>query len=162
MNTGGDPRSTLADRLGRRLQERGLTIAVAESLTGGQLSAALAAAPDAGEWFRGGLVSYASEVKFDLLGVDRGPVITCAAAEQMAVGAARLLGADAAVAITGVGGPEPVEGQEPGTVHIAWFGPSGVVSATRHHPGDPDDVVRASVTAALQHAVDGLTTSRSR
>jgi nicotinamide-nucleotide amidase len=105
----------LADLAGRE----GYLVGVAESLTSGQLAADLGAGPDASSWFRGGLVAYASQVKFDVLGVDPGPVVTAECAHQMAVGATRLLGADAVVATTGVGGPDPEEGKPPGTVHVA-------------------------------------------
>lgn len=69
-----------------RLSAANVTIAVAESLTGGQLSSALAAVPEATDWFRGGLVAYAPEVKFDALGVTPGPVVTARCAEEMATG----------------------------------------------------------------------------
>ncbi len=112
------------------LRSRGWTLALAESLTGGMIGARLTAVPGAGDVFRGGLVSYAGEVKFDLLGVPVGPVVSEEAVTTMARGAARLLGADCAVAVTGVAGPDPQDGEEPGTVWMATL-VAGKVESTR-------------------------------
>ena len=86
-------------------QRLGVTVGVAESLTGGLLTARLAEAPEASTWLRGGVVAYRAEVKYDVLGVDPGPVVTAWAARQMARGVARLLGADVGISVTGVGDP---------------------------------------------------------
>jgi nicotinamide-nucleotide amidase len=75
--------------------------------------------PGSSAWFKGGVVSYDSEVKFDLLHVPRGPVVSEDAAKQMAVGVRELLGADVGLSITGVAGPAEQDGQPVGTV---WFG----------------------------------------
>ena len=101
------------------------TAAVAESLTGGNIAAALSAIEGASDWFIGGVVSYAEEVKYTLLGVERGPVINERSALQMAEGVAGLLDADFAVATTGVGGPGPQEGLPQGTVYVGVVTPSG-------------------------------------
>ena len=101
------------------LRERGLSLAVAESLTGGMIGSRLVDHPGASDVLRGSVVSYASEVKFDLLGVPRGPVVSEEAAIAMAVGVRNLLGADVAIAATGVAGPDPQEGIAPGTVCMA-------------------------------------------
>lgn len=101
------------------LRDRGLTLAVAESLTGGLVAARLVDVPGASDVLLGGVVAYDSEVKFDLLGVTRGPVISETCALEMATGVRRLLGADVAIATTGVAGPDPQEGQPPGTVCMA-------------------------------------------
>ncbi len=100
-------------------RERGETLAAAESLTGGLVAARLAAVPGASDVLKGGVVSYAPEVKFDLLGVPEGPVVSTAAAEQMALGVCDLLGTTCAVATTGVAGPDSLEGHPPGTVCMA-------------------------------------------
>jgi nicotinamide-nucleotide amidase len=102
-----------------RLVDRGLTLAVAESLTGGLVASRLVNVPGASDWFRGGVVSYASDVKSSLLGVPEGPVVSAAAAAAMAEGVRRLLGADVGLGVTGVAGPDPMEGQRPGTVFLA-------------------------------------------
>ena len=92
------------------LDARGLTLGLAESVTGGLLGARLTAAPGASTWFRGSIVSYASEVKYDLLGVPEGPVVSGPSAEAMALGARKVLGADVGLAVTGVAGPAGQEG----------------------------------------------------
>ncbi|HEY1621811.1 MAG TPA: CinA family protein [Streptosporangiaceae bacterium] len=110
-----------ADLVGAALKNGGRTLAVAESLTGGLLASAFARAAESSEWFRGGIVAYSSAVKYDMLGVPHGPVVSEAAAVAMARGAGRLLEADVAVAVTGVGGPDPQEGEPPGTVWAATW-----------------------------------------
>ena len=114
-----EARSALAERIGRLASDVGLTIGVAESLTGGMIASALAVASGSGEWFRGSVVAYHSDVKHDVLDVPPGPVVSAEAAAAMARGARRLLGADVAVAVTGAGGPDPQDGREPGTVFLA-------------------------------------------
>ncbi len=101
------------------LDRSGMTLAVAESLTGGLIGARICSVPGASSSFLGGVVSYSADVKRELLGVPDGPVVTEAAAIHMAVGAARLLGADVGIAATGVAGPDPAEGLDPGTVCLA-------------------------------------------
>ena len=101
------------------LRGRGLTLAVAESLTGGMIGSRICDVPGASDVFRGSIVSYASDVKFDVLGVPEGPVVTEEAARAMALGARAVLGADVAVAATGVAGPDEQEGRRPGTVCLA-------------------------------------------
>lgn len=125
------------------------TVAVAESLTSGQVATHLGAASEASEWFRGAIVAYAPSVKFEVLGVTPGPVVTASCARQMVRGVARLLDADLAVAITGVGGPGSEEGRPPGTVFIAVHGTGGTRCQEFHFDGDPADVVSASTSAAM-------------
>lgn len=118
--TATDP---LASQLHQLLSERGQTVAVAESLTGGMLAEMLTVAPGASAVFRGGVVTYASEVKHDLLGVDAERVISAECASQMASGVRRLMGSDWALATTGVAGPDRQEDQPVGTVFIGLAGP---------------------------------------
>ena len=140
----------------------GMSIAVAESLTGGQLGSALAAAPGSGDWFRGSVVAYHPHVKFEVLGVREGPVVTPATARDMAVGAAALLGADLAVAVTGVGGPGPEEGRPQGTVFVCTAGPGFAAVVSGHEfPGDPIDVLQATIERALME-LDRRLRGRSR
>jgi len=101
------------------LRQRRLTLAVAESLTGGLLASRLTDIAGASDVFRGALVAYASDVKHQHLGVAEGPVVSEAAAAQMARGVRDLLGADVALATTGVAGPSPQEDQPVGTVYVA-------------------------------------------
>jgi nicotinamide-nucleotide amidase len=109
------------DRVGASLKHGGHTLAVAESLTGGLLASAFARASGSSEWFRGGIVAYCRAVKHSVLGVPSGPVVSERAAVAMARGAGRLLEADVAVAVTGVGGPDPQDGESPGTVWAATW-----------------------------------------
>jgi nicotinamide-nucleotide amidase len=133
------------------------TAAVAESLTGGNVSAGLSAIEGASDWFLGGVVAYAEAVKFDLLGVDRGPVITAKTAEQMARGVSRLLHADFAVATTGVGGPGPQEGMPQGTVYIAVASPATTRVQQYEFEGDPVEIVRKTSRQALLDLADAVT-----
>jgi len=127
----------------------GLRVAVAESLTGGLVLARLTEHAGASEVVRGGVVSYASEVKFDVLGVPEGPVVTEAAAAAMAEGVAQRLGAEVGLATTGVAGPADAEGVPPGTVCLAvWL--DGVAEIiTVHLPGDRTQVRQFSVISLL-------------
>jgi nicotinamide-nucleotide amidase len=109
---------TMEVAVATRLVARGLTFGVAESLTGGLIASRLVNVPGASSWFKGGVVSYDSEVKFDVLGVPRGPVVTEAAAAAMAEGVRKVIGADVGLGITGVAGPDDQEGVEPGNVFV--------------------------------------------
>jgi nicotinamide-nucleotide amidase len=100
------------------LAERGLTLGVAESVTGGMIGARLTAIAGASKVFRGGITAYASDVKYSLLGVPEGPVVSAGAAAAMALGACRVLGTDVGLATTGVAGPDEQEGQPVGTVFL--------------------------------------------
>jgi nicotinamide-nucleotide amidase len=151
-----DRATELAERIAQVAQEHDRSVATAESLTSGSVAAALGAAPGAATWFRGGLVSYHDEVKHGVLSVDDGPVVCDPAARQMAQGAADLLGADVAVAATGAGGPDPQDGQEPGTVFVAVWSQGEVDCREHHFEGEPEDVVRRSVEASLELLVEAL------
>ena len=99
--------------------EQGLTLATAESLTGGLIAQRLTATPGSSAAFRGGVITYATEVKTSLLGAPPGPSVSEEMVEAMALGACEKLGADVSVATTGVAGPDGWEGIPPGTVWIA-------------------------------------------
>ncbi len=103
----------------RRLTELDLSLGVAESVTGGLVSGRLTAVPGASHVLRGSVVSYASAVKHDLLGVPHGPVVSESAAIAMAEGVRRLLGTDIGLSLTGVAGPSEQDGQPIGTL---WVG----------------------------------------
>ena len=143
-------------QLARAASDGGISIAVAESLTGGQLSSQLARLPDAGEWYRGSLVAYSAAVKHDVLGVPDVPVVSQPSAEAMAEGVARLLGADVAIAVTGEGGPEPQDDVPVGTVWMAIF--DGGETRARHLQvdGDPPEVVRGTCVAAVDWLTEHL------
>ena len=133
----------------RMLCERDLTMGTAESMTGGLIAARLTAAPGASEAFRGGVVSYASEVKYDILGVPRGPVVTAEAAEAMAIGACRVLGCDVAVSVTGVAGPEEQEGVPVGTVFLGVAEGDHAQSIMLRLPGDRERIRQFATISAL-------------
>ncbi|TAK70492.1 MAG: CinA family protein [Actinomycetota bacterium] len=146
----------LAEHVSALAQERQLRLGTAESVTAGAVAHALCAAPAASQWFRGGIVAYSTEVKQDLLGVPPCPVISRECAEQMAVGARALLGADLVVATTGVGGPDAVEGQPAGTVWVAVAGRGEPVAVVHHFSGDPAQVLVSATAAALHFVLDRL------
>lgn len=156
----------LVAQIAKLASDRGRTIAVAESLTGGLISQALAAGEGASDWFRGGIVAYASEVKHDLLQVPEGPVVSEQSAMAMADAAARRLGASLAVAATGVGGPDTQDGRPVGTV---WFGihlvphpdtdPDTATWASEHHfDGEPEEICASAREASLELLVQMLET----
>jgi len=144
------------------LVERGQTLAVAESLTGGLVAAELTSVPGASHSFRGSVTAYATSLKCELLGVDGALLAARGAvdpdvARQMARGARRLLGADWGVATTGVAGPEPQDEKPVGTVFVAVSGPDGAekVVALRLNGGRAD-IRRESVRNVLALLSDEL------
>jgi nicotinamide-nucleotide amidase len=144
------------------LDDRGETLAVAESLTGGLLAATIVDVPGASRSFRGGLVVYATDLKASLAGVPgelldaRGPVDPDVAVE-LARGACRRCGADWGLGTTGVAGPDPQHGVPAGTVYVGLAGP-GEVSRVRRLdlPGDRTAIRRATVDAALRLLTEAL------
>jgi nicotinamide-nucleotide amidase len=144
----------------RSFAARGLTVAVAESLTGGLVVADLVAIPGASAVVRGGVVAYATELKHDLLGVDAallaaGGPVQALVAEQMAAGVRARLGADIGLATTGVAGPDPQDGHQPGEVWIAIASSTGVLSVHLERGGDRDTIRRETVDAVLDLALTG-------
>ena len=132
------------------LEERGWTLGVAESVTGGLVGGRLTAIPGASRTFRGGVISYASDVKFDVLAVDPGPVVSEEAAIQMAQGAQKVIGADVALALTGVSGPEEQDGKPVGTLCVGVVFPDGTTASTTSVlPGQRDQMRQMSVITAL-------------
>jgi nicotinamide-nucleotide amidase len=131
------------------LRDRGLSLGVAESLTGGLMGARFTAIPGASDVFRGGIVSYASDVKFSLLGVPEGPVVSAQAAQAMAEGARRALKADVALATTGVAGPAEQEGQAVGTVFLGLAMNDMSESQQVQLPGDRQRIRQYAVISAV-------------
>ncbi len=113
-----------------QLREGGMTLALAESLTGGLATARLTAVEGVSDVLRGAVVSYASEVKFDLLGVTPGPVVNERTAGEMAEGVRRVLEADVGLSLTGVAGPAEQDGMPVGTVCVGVALPSGTHTTT--------------------------------
>jgi nicotinamide-nucleotide amidase len=136
------------------LAAQGSTVAVAESLTGGLIGAALSRMPGSSATFRGSAVVYATDLKESLAGVP-GPLLASAGAVSaetagaLAAGARERLGATYGVGATGVAGPSEQEGQPVGTVHLAVSGPDGSVVRSLRLPGDRDRVRLLAVNAAL-------------
>jgi nicotinamide-nucleotide amidase len=150
----GEEAYTLARQILARLQAGGRTVAVAESLTGGLVAAALTDIPGASASFRGGVVTYATELKASLLGVDRDMLaehgaVYAPVAAAMAEGVRARLRATYGVATTGVAGPEPADGQPVGTAHIAVSAADDTVVRTIGLSGDRDEIRRLTVEHAL-------------
>ena len=132
------------------LRKRGLTLALAESVTGGLVSGRLTQIAGASDVFRGAVVSYASDVKHEVLHVSPGPVVSETAAAQMAQGAKDLLGADVGLALTGVAGPDKQDGQPVGTLCVAVVLPDGQVhTKTFVLPGQREQMRQMSVISSL-------------
>jgi len=112
---------TMESVVGALVEGNGLSLAVAESMTGGLVASRLVEVAGASKWFRGGVVSYQSQIKFEVLDVPEGPVVSEEAAAAMAEGVARLMEADIGLGITGVAGPAEQEGKPVGTVFLAAF-----------------------------------------
>jgi PncC family amidohydrolase len=153
---------TLAARVHDALLARGATVATAESLTGGGVGRLLSSVAGSSATYRGGVVSYATDLKVSLLGVpeelvaDQG-VVSAACAEQMAVGARALMRSDWAVSTTGVAGPTLQEGKPAGTVHVGVAGPDGVRSVALHLEGDREEVRAGTERAALEALLGRVT-----
>ena len=149
--------SPAAAELVAELTRRGLTIAVAESLTGGLLVAELIAVPGASVVVRGGVVAYATELKSQLLGVDAallaasGPIHPDVA-RQMADGVRQRLGADIGMATTGAAGPDPQDGHAPGEVWLGFAIGDAVTSVGLALGGDRETIRRDTVSESLSRA----------
>jgi len=151
----------LAAFVGDLLRKNKLSIATAESLTSGAVASCLGAAPQASQWFAGGVIAYSEHVKFGLLEVRPGPVICASCAQEMATGVRRLLKTDLGVALTGVGGPDPVEDQPVGTVFIAVADEGSQRVVEHRFNGAPEEVIAQAVQAALLMVRDQLVSMTS-
>jgi nicotinamide-nucleotide amidase len=154
-----DGPNAAAARLVAELADRGLTLATAESLTGGLLAGAITTVPGSSAVLRGGAVTYATEVKASLLGVDaalleRVGAVDSEVAAQMAAGARRVFAADLAVATTGVAGPTEQDGQPVGTVFVAVAGERIRRVERLALSGSRAEIREATVAAALALLLD--------
>jgi nicotinamide-nucleotide amidase len=148
---------TLEATVGRLLAERGLLLASAESCTGGMIGERMTRVPGSSGWYAGGVVAYSDRIKTRLLDVPEAAIaahgaVSEAVARAMAAGARRRLGADLAVAVTGIAGPGGGSPEKPvGTVHLAISGPEEA-TAHRHarFPGDRERVRVFATMAALE------------
>lgn len=138
------------EAVARRAQETGRRVGVAESLTCGLLATTIGKGESASDWFAGGVVAYGMDVKEHVLGVPSG-IDPCSAecAEHLAKGARALLGTDVAVSTTGVGGPDPENGHEPGTVFLGWATAEASGSRLLELDGDPEDILSGTVDEAV-------------
>jgi nicotinamide-nucleotide amidase len=147
--------STLAEVVVARARSAGLTVATAESCTGGLVGAALTGVPGSSAAYLGGVISYADEAKITLVGVDPALISACGAvsdavARAMAAGARDALGADVAVSVTGIAGPDGGTTDKPvGTVWFGVAGPHGAHAQLRRFAGDRAVVRERSVMTAL-------------
>lgn len=145
--------------VGDLLAARDQSLAVAESLTGGELSALFACAEGASDWYRGAVVAYSSDVKHALLDVPDGPVVSETAVEKMAARVAEVLGANVGLAVSGVAGPSSQDGEPPGTVWLAIHADGRTRTRLEHFAGSPTDVVDATLrcgTAWLHEVLTGV------
>ena len=136
------------------LTARGQTLAVAESLTGGLIAAAITEVPGASVVFRGGVVAYATDTKHSLLGVDdrllaEAGAVDARVAAAMAAGVRERFAATFGVASTGVAGPDPQDGKPVGTVFVAVCGPAGSDVVGPRLAGGRAEIRRATVAEAL-------------
>ena len=146
---------TTAEKLVKRLGELGRTCGTAESCTGGGVWSAITAVPGSSAVFMGGVISYDNSVKQGVLGVSSETLATVGAvspetAEQMALGARKLLKVDYAVSVTGIAGPGGGTPEKP--VGLVWFGiatPDGVNTEKRVFRGNRGEVRAAAVEHAL-------------
>ncbi|MFM8249608.1 MAG: competence/damage-inducible protein A [Acidimicrobiaceae bacterium] len=134
----------------QNLRDRKLTLGIAESVTGGLVSGRLTAIAGASDVFRGAIVSYDSEVKFELLNVTRGPVVSETSAKEMAIGVRKALGSDIGLALTGVAGPTEQDGVKVGTLCVGLAMPDGDVRTTTFNlPYGREQMRQFSVISAL-------------
>jgi nicotinamide-nucleotide amidase len=133
-----------------KLREKKLTLGVAESVTGGLVAGRLTAIAGASDVFRGAIVSYDSEIKFDLLNVTNGLVVSESAAKEMAIGVRKTLGSDIGLALTGVAGPAEQDGVKVGTLCVGLAMPNGDVRSTTFSlPYGREQMRQFSVISAL-------------
>lgn len=138
-----------------QLQAQEATVAAAESLTGGRLAARLTEAPGSSKVFLGGVVTYATEAKMQVLDVPESVVqehgvVSEECAREMAEGARRLYGSTYALSTTGVAGPDTQEGKPVGTVFVGLAGPDGTSVLTLDLDGDRKSVQEGTVAAAVE------------
>ncbi len=163
LNMPRDPLTRLAARVGARLKARGLTLATAESCTGGWVAQAVTSVAGSSDWFERGFITYSDESKRELLGVRTQTLKKYGAVSEqtalaMADGALARSRAQVAVAVTGIAGPGGGSREKPvGTVCFAWARQGAApASLARRFSGDRASVRRQSVAAALKGLLEIL------
>jgi nicotinamide-nucleotide amidase len=152
----------LETRIGRLLQERGNTLALAESCTGGLISDRITNVPGSSRYFLGSVIAYAYQAKVDLLGVSWEALHSYGAVSrevvlEMAEGARHTLKADLAASVSGIAGPEGGTPNKPvGKVWIALAAPDGAWTREYHFPGSRQAIKSFSADAVLQLVMDYL------
>jgi len=147
----GEGEMTLAEAVKRRMEREGATLSTMESLTGGLLGAESTGVPGASRFYLGGVVSYSvgAKARFGVPQDLLSRTVSAETARAMAEAARSLFGSTYALATTGVAGPDPLEGEPPGTVYVALAGPTGAEVRRYRFPGDRETVRLRSVYAAL-------------
>ena len=147
----------LEEQVGAALTSRGLTVATAESCTGGLIASRLTDISGSSAYLLGGVVAYSNAIKMKLLNVDEQTLIDHGAvseptARQMAIGARTLIGTDYALSVTGIAGPGGGTAEKPvGLTYIGLAGPDGIVIVERRvWPHDRLGNKQASADAALE------------
>jgi len=161
----GEGDATLESVVGAALKKKRLTLAVAESCTGGLVGGRLTSVPGSSAWFHGGVIAYDNSVKTKLLGVspallEKHGAVSEECAAAMAEGAGKALRTDLGVAVTGIAGPDGGTKEKPvGLVHLAVYGPGGALRSRRLDIHGPREAVRARAAGAalalLKEALDG-------
>jgi nicotinamide-nucleotide amidase len=141
--------TTMEDAVAALLNAHGLTLGLAESVTGGMVGSRLTNVAGSSGFFRGSIVAYDSAVKFDLLDVPEGPVVSEDAAQAMALGARKVLGADVGLAVTGVAGPAEQDGHPPGTVFLGLALDDATEAVHVRLPGDRERVRQFACISVL-------------
>jgi len=156
----------LAAQVGQSLLAARARITTAESCTGGWIAKSLTDVAGSSAWFDYGFITYGNNAKQNMLNVDSELIgdhgaVSQEVAEQMAVGARRISGADLAVAVTGIAGPDGGTGEKPvGTVWLAWSGPGAeMASQMERFSGNRESVRRQTVVMALQGVLEELASS---
>lgn len=147
----GEGEITLAEAVKRRMEREGATLSTMESLTGGLLGAEITRVPGASRFYLGGVVSYSvgAKARFGVPQDLLSRTVSAETARAMAEAARSLFGSTYALATTGVAGPDPLEGEPPGTVYVALAGPTGAEVRRYRFLGDRETVRLRSVYAAL-------------
>ena len=156
----------LAEEVVSRLRQKGVTLGVVESATGGLISHLITGVAGSSGCYRGGITSYANDVKTGLVGVSEATIarhgaVSCEVAEEMAAGGRRVLGVDVCVADTGIAGPGgATEGKPVGLFYLGLSHGGGTFSRRHVFSGDRDENKRLAATAALEWVKEYLTGSR--